>query len=120
MVTLVIFSTGIVAILQSYLTSLDRIEHLNNRLYASMLLDDRIALIKRNLRAYRALPLDMNRNDLVNLGNRELVLTHDLKIKQVENFQDIFELTMSYQWQEDSRLLTLSRSVYLTDFVSEP
>lgn len=116
MVTLVIFSTGIVAVFQSYLISLDRINHITNRLYAGIYLDERLRTIERNLKVYQTLPFELDRTKEVDVGGKTLTYKHDLKISQVENFNDVFQLDLSYEWEENNRTVSLSRSIYISDF----
>ena len=119
MVTLIVLSAGIVAVFQSYLISLDRINHLANRLYAGVYLDERLQTIERNLRVHQALPFELAKEDDIDLGGKTVAFTRGLKIGQIENFNDIFKIDLSYSWKEENRTLRLSRSRYVADFAQK-
>ena len=116
MVTLAIFSVGIVGVFQSYLISLDRINHLTNRLYVHVYLDEHLKTIERNLKVYQTLPFELDRTGKIDLGGKILNYSHNLSIAQVENFNDVFELKLTYTWNERGLARSLSRSTYISDF----
>ncbi len=116
MVTLLILSFGLVMIFKTFLTSLQQTEHLTKRLYASTLLDDRISVIERGLRAYQTLPFDLHYKEVVNMGTKEIEFKQKMDIREVEDFVDVFQLDITLQWEEEGRMRELSRSAYISDF----
>ena len=116
LVTLVILSVGIMAVFRSFLLSLDYLIHLNNRLYATILIDDRIDVTQRILRNYKSLPLGNTEDITVDIGSKEKKYIHQTKISEISGHIDIFELEMSLQWQEKDRNIKLSRFAYLSEF----
>lgn len=115
MVTLVIFSLGLTVIVKSFLVSLDHLIHLTNRLHASLLLDNRISAIERTLRAYKALPFEMNHQEQVSVGAQKTEFTEKMSISEVEDYADVFRLDLAFTWQENQQEKVLSRSAYISD-----
>lgn len=116
LVTLVILSVGIIAVFRSFLLSLDYLTHLNNRLYATILIDDRIDVTQRILRNYKSLPLGNSEDITVDIGSKEKKYLYQTKISEISGYIDFFELELSLQWQEKGRNIKLSRFAYLSDF----
>ena len=78
MVTLIILTSGITMIFKSFLISLDRINYLTTRMYASVQIDNRISEIQKMLRAYKVLPFELDKNILLILEGRRLILIKEL------------------------------------------
>jgi len=116
LVTLIILSVGIVAIFKTYLISLDQINHLTYRLYATTILDNQISSIERMLRAYQALPLELTHEEEVNLGHKTIIFKQELNIGQVDEFLDVFQIEVTLTWMENNRPKQLSRSAYISNF----
>ena len=119
MVTLAVLSVSIIMIYRALFSSLEHISHLNSRLYADILLEDRIATIERALRAYKALPFELNPPQAVDVGVKEIQFKPQMKITEVGGFMDVFQIELALEWREDDRPIRLSRSAYISDFVYE-
>ena len=119
MVTLVILSLGIVAIYRVFITSLDQITHLNSRLYANILLEDRAATIERTLRAYQALPFELEPQEVVDVGVKSIHLEPEYSIAEVMDFSDIYKIHVAYVWTEGGRKVRLSREALISDYVAK-
>jgi len=117
MVTLVILSLGIVAIYRALFVSLDQISHLNSRLYVNVMLEDRLSKIERTLRAYKALPFELEPQAVLDLGVKSVRLEPELSIAEVVNFSDIYRIDVAYRWQENGKTIRLSRSAIISDYV---
>ena len=120
MVTLTILSAGLTMIYKTLIASLDRMNYLTNRLYADNLIDNRIAVIERMLRSYKALPFEVAQKEAVNIGRKELEFKQETLITEVENFLDVFQLDLTVGWQERDHQVSLKRSAYIADFESPP
>ncbi|MCD4779199.1 MAG: prepilin-type N-terminal cleavage/methylation domain-containing protein [Candidatus Omnitrophica bacterium] len=116
MVSLMILSVGIVYILKSYIVSLERTTHITNRIYATTALDNRISYIQRMLKAYKMLPIDLNRKEDIKVGGKNITFKQYMVIKEVAEMPEVFDLTLTLSWQEGLRNISLSRSAYLADF----
>lgn len=116
LVTLIILSVGIVAIFKTYLISLDQINHLTYRLYATTILDNQISSVERMLRAYQVLPLELTHEEEVNLGHKTILFEQELNIGQVDEYLDVFQIEVTLKWMENDRPKQLSRSAYISNF----
>ncbi|HBG62529.1 MAG TPA: hypothetical protein DDX37_11970 [Candidatus Omnitrophica bacterium] len=116
MVALAVLSLGIVIIFKGFIVSLDRMNYLTNRLYATTLLDNRITAIERMLRVYETLPFELNRKEKLNVGAKEIEFRQRMNISEVEDFADVFELDLSLLWDSGGKEMILSRSAYISDF----
>ncbi|MDP8213352.1 MAG: type II secretion system protein [Candidatus Zapsychrus exili] len=116
MVTLVIFSVGIVMIFKSFLISLDRMNYLTNRLYATTLLDNRIERIDRFLKVYGALPFDEQQVREVDVGGKKVGFKEYVSIGEIEDFVEVFKLDLKLSWKENNKELNISRSKYISEF----
>lgn len=115
MITLSIFSVGFVSIFQVFFASMDRIERTTQRIYAHILLDNRLSKIERTLRLYGSLPFELNRSEKIDIGFKEVEFKENIRITEVEDYVDIFEVDLGYEWQQDNQTYKLSRSAYISD-----
>jgi hypothetical protein len=92
--------------------------YLNSRLYANIMLDDRIARVERTLRAYKVLPFELDPRETVEMGVRTLVLNPEMNIAEVSQFVDVFKIDVAYNWVENGKNIRLSRSAYISDHVN--
>lgn len=118
MVALVILTGGLVAVFRVFISSLNQINHLNNRLYASVILDNRIAEIERNLRIYKTLPFALEQGYSVDVGGKTVEFQQEMQISAIDEFVEIFNIHLTLKWNESNREASMSRSSYLSDFYS--
>ena len=116
MVTLVILSVGIVGVYQALFQSLDHMSRLTSRLYANILLEDQLAVIERQLRAYKTLPTETPVQE-IDVGVQHVNFEPQLIIGEVDQFTDVFKIELEYTWLERNRQNRLGRSAYLSDFL---
>ena len=116
MVALSVFSIGVVGIFQSFHVSLDRLFHLNNRLYAMQILENRISLVERLFKAHRSLPPDIEQKETVSVGGKEIEFEYEMNIDTVENLIDTFEVNVSLSWKERRRLKKVTRTAYISNY----
>lgn len=116
MVTLVVLSVGITAIMKTYIYSLDRMNYLSNRVYATLLIDNHVAKIERILKVYNALPMTLPPNQEIDQGGKKLDFKQEMQISAVEDQQDVFQLIVRGQWIEGERPKNIFRIAYLADF----
>lgn len=103
-------------IFRGYLLSLDRMQHLTNRLYATTLIDNQISDIQRVLRAYKTLPVEMNITETAQVGGKEIEFRQIMDISAVEDYVDVFKLDISLLWNEGDKEIKFSRQAYISDF----
>lgn len=117
LLTVLILSVSIVAIFQSLILSLGRIQYLTHHMHATTLLDNRLAEIENMLRTYKSLPFELNHAETVDTGNGKIVqFKQTMNLKPVDDYVDVFQLDLTLTWQEGDEQKQLSRSSYITDF----
>ena len=116
MVTLVIFSVGVLAIYKTFLAALNQMDHLTKRLYATTILDNDIAKIERDLRVYHTFSTDLNDTEETQIGAQKINFKKFAELSQLEDYGDIFKLELTLNWKEYEAPKTLSRSAYIFDF----
>ena len=116
MVTIVILSVGLTAVLKTYIISLDQITHLTNRLYANTVLDNRLVRMEQHMKLYQALPFEMGRKDKVVVGVKTITFVEKMDIKGVEDYPDVFHVDLSMHWVEGPRNIQIQRTAYVSDF----
>jgi len=116
MVTITILSVGILMIFKSYINMLDQMRHINNRLYANVIIENRVSEIERMLRVYNILPFELDHVEHVDVGHRVIAFKQVMHIDEVEDFPDVFQLDLALTWQEGRKDIILSRSAYILDF----
>ena len=115
MVTLAVLSVGIVFIYKSFLVSINQLEYLTQRLYATVLLDNQFSTIERNLKVYKALPMSLNDSFKIPIGPKVIAYKQGMNIREVEDYPDVFSLTLSLSWSERKRQMTLERTGFISD-----
>ena len=115
MVTLVILSTGLVVIFKTLFYSLDQIHSLTTRLYADVLIENRISEVERLLRIYNAVPMDLNHSQLMNIGTKEVNFKEQMSFQDVDGLPDVFHFDFSISWDEGNHPMKLNRTTYLLD-----
>lgn len=118
MVTITILSAGIVGLYKILLSSLDRMDYLTHRIYATILLDNKISRIERMLRVYKALPVNLPREEKADVGSRLLTFQQEVNISEVEDLLEVFRVDIGLTWSEGGRSIHLGRSAYIADYGS--
>lgn len=116
MVALVILTSGLVAVFKIFISSIDQLNHLTNRLYATTVLDNRIVKIERDLRVFKILPYELDQAEKVDVGPKEVEFSQEMQLSAIDEFSDIFALDLTLKWKEANRNISMSRSIYLADF----
>ena len=119
LVALSIISFGLVAIIQSFLISIDRMNYLTNRLYAMISLDDRIENIERMLKVHNALPFDADKSDVMRVGAKDVSFFHRVDIREIDNLSDIFQIDLVVSWEEINGKKSISGATYVANFSGE-
>ncbi len=117
MVTVVVFSLGLVMIHKAMLLSFDYQQHLTNRLFAKNYLDHQATRIQYLFKSGAALPKDLNGSvHAVRLNKRLIPFRLSVSMKPLNTEKDFYEMEMTLSWPERSRTARLSRSAYLSYF----
>ncbi len=116
LLAVVIFSAGMVGVFRTLLVSMDRMSLLTNRMYANLVLENKISEMERSLRTHNSLPFELNPQEHVPVGPRTLVFNKRTDIRQLKNLNDIFAVTLTLSWQDSRKDVSLSKSAYLANF----
>ena len=114
MVSVVILATGITAVYQAYMKSLDYLNYFHTRLYATFLLDNRLSEIQKEI----AMTGEVSRQLLESkehsrIANREMDFEFSSNFKSVEPLPNLFQVDMFLAWIENDRKVQMSRSAYI-------
>jgi len=116
MVTMVIFSLGIVTILKTFVVSLDQMSHLTTRLYANTLLDTQFSTIQKMLTQYSVLPMELEKSNEIQVGSRIVDFKETMSFTEVDDYLDVFELELKIKWNVGKKKYEISRIGYVSDF----
>jgi len=119
MVTLIVLSVGLVAILKSFVISVDQMSHLTNRLYATTILDNHISFVERMLKVDNALPISLEPTEGISTGAKKIIFHPKIKISEIQDYVEIFQLEINLTWVEGQYQRHLTRSAYLENFREE-
>ena len=121
MVALAIFTLGVVFIYKALFQSMNYVRHLNYRLYANMILDNRIQEIQRLVRANpQKFIKDNKESETVAINGQPVQFNFFMDMQMIEGINDGFELTLQVDWMEGDRPVSLSRSTYITQYLPPP
>lgn len=116
MVTLTVFSLGIVMIQKAMLHAIDIRQHLTNRLYARQILDDQFIRAQNQFKKNGELPVLTNGSVMpVRLNRRLIPFRLSVDFKQVGQGRGLYRMDMALSWPERNRTARLQRSALLTD-----
>ena len=116
LVTLAVLSVGIVAIYRTYFLTLDTLSHVNSRLTAINLLNERVVALERSLKERGEIPFGSAEDvATATIHNRPVDFHFDTAIRNVEDLQNFYDVTLVLWWVENARTIHLSRSFYVTN-----
>jgi prepilin-type N-terminal cleavage/methylation domain-containing protein len=116
MVAVAVIAAGITAIYRSYILAIERMGYLNRRLYATMLLDDRLMRVERFLRVYKALPMNNDLRERVYADGEQPEFAEYIQFHEIEGLPEIFQVDLRINWKENQRDVIMRRSAYISDF----
>jgi prepilin-type N-terminal cleavage/methylation domain-containing protein len=119
MMTLAVLSGGIVMLYKSFFLCLDYQNHLTYRVYASNLLEDKIAITEQMVRDYKILAFKEDaQNEEVVFHSRPMIFHVDVQVALVSDVPSLYQLTVTVSWKEQKRDVTLRRSAYVSNLTS--
>ena len=117
MVTIAILATGIVVIYRSFLISLDIMNHLTCRAYASTLLDNKLNRWQRLFEVTKEIPFnDKREGDTVKIQKKDVHFDYDIRTTAVGKLQNIYEVVMTISWREGGRPKQMTRQAYMANY----
>jgi len=119
MMTLAVLGGGIVMLYKSFFLCLDYQNHLTYRVYASNLLEDKIAVTEQMVRDYKVLAFKEDKQDEEVLFNNKPVNFHiDIQISLVSDISSLYQVKVTVSWKEQKRDVTLTRTAYVSSLTS--
>ena len=117
MLTVIILSTGLVALYRSFFSAVDYLDHLSTRLYALNLMESRIATIEKDFRSLKDFDIgELQEEALIN--NHPVTFRYAVDFKPVGTLLSVFELDIVLSWQERGRAVSISRTAYFSGVTS--
>jgi prepilin-type N-terminal cleavage/methylation domain-containing protein len=121
MVALAIVSLGIVAILKVFVISLDRLDYLGNRLYATTLLDHTLVETSRYIRGGNMSSFSLlSSPEDIDVGARSISFKREVIVEDIKDFEGLALVRAHIMWPEDNRTIELSRFAYLSSIETLP
>jgi prepilin-type N-terminal cleavage/methylation domain-containing protein len=115
MVATAILSFGLVMIYQAFIISLDAFGYSLNHLNAQLWLDEKIWQIQDEFRRYEYFNPIPTSGELI-MGNKIFYWNMGYGLIEPE---ELFKVNLNVSWQEGTRKVQLSRSAYVSHYVSE-
>ncbi len=113
MIALVVLSTGIVLVYKSFFLCVDYLNNLSTRVYATHLLDSRIAEINRSLAKGTGGSLHLGPlSETVPINRRQVKYDFDMRLDQL-GAGSLYKLTIDLTWFDGRRKMREGRAAYL-------
>ncbi len=114
MVTAAILAMGIVLIYKSFFISLNTLQHLSHRLYALVLLDNKIVDLQKHFETKKEIPFsDSLDTETLKINNKPVTFVFVKDIHSVGTLEDIYGLDLGVAWREAGRDIHLSRQLFI-------
>ena len=117
MLTVVVLSTGLVALYRTFFSAIDQLEHLSMRLYAINLMDSRIATIERDFRSLKDFDIGALSEEAV-INGRPVMFQYTVDLTPVGTLLSVFELDIVLSWHERNRDVNITRTAYFSGITS--
>ena len=115
MVTLVILSSGIVMIYKSFFLCLDYLSYLTCRLYASQMIESKIADISRSYQESQGAFFDRGATtETMEINHKWVDFNYTINLTPLSGLEHVYHLQISLAWYDGKRLMKLSRESLLT------
>ena len=115
MITLVILSTGIVMIYKSFFRCVDYLSYLTCRLYASEMIESKIADISRSYRESQDSSFDRGATtETMEINHKWIDFNYGIEMSPVADLDYLFRLKVSLSWYDGRHLMKLSRESLLS------
>ncbi len=119
MMTFAVLAGGIIMLYKSFFLCLDYQNHLTYRVFASNLLEDKIAVTEQMVRDYKVLAFKEDAQDEETLFNNKPVNFHvDIQVALISDVPSLYQLTVTVSWKEKKRNVTLTRSAFISNLTS--
>jgi prepilin-type N-terminal cleavage/methylation domain-containing protein len=119
MVTVAILAIGLVMIYKAFLLSLDHQNYLIHRLYANVLMDQKIGETRFFLQEKGAVALEKEKKEKVEhvvINNRDIPFTIARFFQKVPGIENFLQMDIGISWFEHGRPIHLTRSLYISRY----
>lgn len=120
MTTVAVLSVGIVAIYQSFLKSLDYMNHMTNRLYVLNRIINTVEEVQKEFELTGKVASKPSGPVALSLGGRTINIQEDIALAPLDAAGSIYQVQVVVSWEESGRKITLSRSCYIYHDHSSP
>jgi prepilin-type N-terminal cleavage/methylation domain-containing protein len=117
MVTIVILTSGLVAIYRAFFIGVNYVERLSHRLYALNLLDSKIAVIEKDFRSLKDFNIGAMTESAV-IDHHTVDFQYTIHMAPVGKLLSVFALDITLTWQERGQIMSISRSAYFSGITS--
>ena len=115
MVALVILSAGIVMIYKSFFLCLDYLSYLTCRLYASQMIESKMADISRSYQESQGAFFDRGATtETMEINHKWVDFNYTINMTPLSGLDYVYLLQVTLAWYDGKRLMTLSRESLLT------
>jgi len=115
MIALVILSSGIVMIYKSFFLSVDYLSYLTCRLYASQMIESKIADLSRSYRESQDATFERGAmTESLEVNHKWVDFNYNIEVTPVLNLDSISRLKVDLIWHDGRRLMKLSRESLLS------
>jgi prepilin-type N-terminal cleavage/methylation domain-containing protein len=119
LMTLAVLGGGIVMLYKAFFLCIDYQNHLAYRVYASNLLEDKIAITEQMVRDYKILAFEHDKqNEEVIFSNKPVNFHVDIQVALMSDIPSLYQLTVKVSWRENKRDVTMTRSAYVSNLTS--
>ncbi|MFH1062062.1 MAG: type II secretion system protein [Candidatus Omnitrophota bacterium] len=109
LVSSVILSVGLVIIFEVFLSSLDIVNLVNNRLNAQLFINEKIWQLQSNLDRQSGMFIPMKQSGSVMLGNKEFKWQLDMELVDIS--QELYKVSGQMNWLSGSKQKMIKRQV---------
>src|SRR5262249_2192122 len=115
MVATAVLSLGIVLIYKSFFISLNVLEHLTNRLYALVLLDNKIVDMQKQFETKKEIPFsDSPDTKTLSIDHRAVTFNFEKEVSSIGSLEGLYALNLGISWRESQgRNIHLSRQLLI-------
>ncbi|MEI7998137.1 MAG: prepilin-type N-terminal cleavage/methylation domain-containing protein [Candidatus Omnitrophota bacterium] len=115
MVALMILSSGIVMIYKSFFSCVDYLSYLTCRLYASQMIESKIADVSRSYRENQGVFFDRGATtETVEVNHKWIDFNYAIETSPVSGMDYVYRLNVALSWHDGKRLGKPSRQSLLT------
>lgn len=113
LVTVIILSMGITGIYRALLFAVDMLDHITNRLYAHILLDNKLVVLQQMFLDNQDIFSLQNHVDSIDINNRRRTFQYVFSVQGVEHVNDLYTVAVRVHWQERNKQVGISRTACL-------